>query len=135
MQSIEAFFATQSDAFDKGDIDTVANALAVPTSVYFTNEVMFIKDKPHLLNVLHLYHHKLKLAGVVQTRCAVQTPDPIKNGGLRVTVTWSHLTADGHPLQQYDATCMCQANQGSWLVALVEVGASVHEIANVNSAS
>lgn len=124
MQSIETFFDAKATSFCAGRTRETCAGLVVPTTIYFGDDILFVSNAAQLADMMATYFEKLKARGRVKTRCNVTSKAPLSNGGIRVTVAWSHMDQAGDAIRSFDITYYCKARHGAWEIALMEVGAT-----------
>lgn len=121
MQSIDAFFAHKAKTFTHGDMAQACAALALPTTIYFGDQVMFIRDADQLTQMIGVYYDRLHAKGHVQTVCTILSRSDLREDGVRATVRWTHLDAANTIIKTVEMTFFCKTQNNAWQIGLVEV--------------
>lgn len=121
MQSIDAFFAHKAKTFTQGDMVQACASLALPTTIYFGDQVMFIKNFDQLTQMIGVYYDRLRAKGHAQTVCTILSRSDLKEGAVRATVRWTHLDAANTIIKSVEITYFCKTQNNAWQIGLVEV--------------
>jgi hypothetical protein len=121
VQTVEQFFEEQCDLFARNDLAPMSLRFAMPTAIYFNEQIMVFKNPKAIQSLLSVKRTALRHAHYARTsfRIIAQSIKPRKH--LSVWVEFRHFTADNSLITSSTSRYFCVRQAGAHLlIQLIE---------------
>ena len=111
-----------ADAYDRADIEAVADCYDLPCAVYVEDDVVVFSNREELKDAMRVQCGKSYARGARKVVNRVVAESISKSHQFSAWVEWDHLDNEGHSLFTTNARYFCVAGEdGGLIIRLVEL--------------
>ena len=111
---IAAFVAAHADAWNTGDVDSIADVMGLPQMLARSDGSTFIETDEELVAWIDARLAEWDSHSVEGVSAIVAKVEPLPDDAARVTTNWRLVDADGKPQMTFTAVDTLVSDDGDW---------------------
>ncbi len=118
---IAAFVAAHADAWNTGDVDSIADVMGLPQMLARSDGSTFIETDEELVAWIDARLAEWDSHSVEGVSAIVAKVEPLPDDAARVTTNWRLVDADGKPLMTFTAVDTLVSDDGDWSFVVTDL--------------
>lgn len=118
---IAAFVAAHADAWNTGDVDSIADVMGLPQMLARSDGSTFIETDEELVAWIDARLAEWDSHSVEGVSAIVAKVEPLPDDAARVTTNWRLVDADGKPQMTFTAVDTLVRDDGDWSFVVTDL--------------
>jgi len=118
---IAAFVAAHADAWNTGDVDSIADVMGLPQMLARSDGSTFIETDEELVAWIDARLAEWDSHSVEGVSAIVAKVEPLPDDAARVTTNWRLVDADGKPQMTFTAVDTLVSDDGDWSFVVTDL--------------